>query len=149
VTLLSLDQLAGVEAMRIDGVPSFFSALDALAVDDARGRTGLAAEFLAALDIEGVMDAIQCPVMAPVAKIAIDRAPGRQILGDGPPLDARAQHVHQTIQQIPFIDLPPAPAMPRRWNQRCDHRPFRVGEVARISKMIAIVSRTIFTGPHR
>src|ERR1017187_1888849 len=106
--------------MRIDGVASFFSTLDAVAVDDARGRTGLAAEFLAALDIEGVLNAIQCPVMAPVAKIAIVRAPGGQSLGDGAPLDARAQHVHQTIHQVPFLDLPPATAMPRRWNQRRD-----------------------------
>ncbi len=36
----------------------FFRALDALAVDDRRGRAGLAPGLFAALDIERMMDAI-------------------------------------------------------------------------------------------
>jgi hypothetical protein len=144
VALLALDRLAGVEAMRIDGGPSFFSALDALAIDDARGRAGLAAEFLAALDIEGVMDAIQRPVMGPVAKVAIDRTPRWQVLGDGALLASLAQHVHQAVHQMPLVHLSPAPAVPSQRNQRRDMRPFGVGDVARVSKMSATVSRTIF-----
>ena len=39
----------------------------------------------------------------PVAKVAIDRAPRWQILWDGAPLASLAQHLNQTVHQIPFL----------------------------------------------
>src|SRR5271154_6542002 len=67
----------------------FFRALDALAIDDAGGRTGFEVKLFAAFDIESVMDAIEGSVSAPITEIAIHRALGRQIFGDIAPLASR------------------------------------------------------------
>ena len=101
----------------------FFCALDALAINDAGGRTGLEVELFAAFDIESVMDAIQGSVPAPIAEIAIHRALGRQILGDVAPLTSRAQHIHQAVHQIALVNLAPAPAATRRTEEQAARSP--------------------------
>src|SRR5208337_1519105 len=77
----------------------FFRASHALAVDDGGGRAGLAFGLLATLFVERVMDAIQCAINAPIAKVTIDSAARRQILGKVTPLASRAQHVHDGVER--------------------------------------------------
>src|SRR5882757_206676 len=52
----------------------FFSALDALAIDDGCGGAGFAFASLTALHIKRVMNAIERPVVAPQVEIVVHRA---------------------------------------------------------------------------
>src|SRR3979411_2612497 len=85
-------------------MPAFFSALHALAVDDGGGGTGLAFALLAALHIQGVMDAIERAVVAPQIKIVEKRAAWRQIFRNRPPLASRAQHIHDPVHHLAHVD---------------------------------------------
>src|SRR5271166_4952908 len=68
----------------------FFSALHALAVDDAGRWAGLAPHRLAALHIERVMDAFERSVPCPQIEIVEQPAARRQILRHVTPLATRA-----------------------------------------------------------
>ena len=80
--LLALDQLAGIEAVAVDAsLP--FSALFTLylsdhftnqTVDDAGRGAGFARGFLAALEVERMMDAIQRAVPVPQAEVIMHGA---------------------------------------------------------------------------
>ena len=59
--LLALDQPARVEPMRIDARPPFFSALHALAVNDAGGGAGFSFRLLAAFDLKRMMQTMSVP----------------------------------------------------------------------------------------
>src|SRR5712691_12989124 len=113
-----------------------FGAFDALAVDDAGGGAGFAFKLLPARDVQRVMDAIQHAVISPVADIAIERAFGRQVLGDVTPLASRAQHVHDAVENFPHVDFALAPATFRLRYQRLEMRPFLVSDIARISQAV-------------
>jgi hypothetical protein len=122
----------------------FFSAFDALAVDRCGGRTSFAA-----FHIERLMDAIERSVIGQKIEITMDRALGRQILGDRAPLAAGREHIHQAIHDRPHRDGA-FPSAPFRWrDRRFDERPLRVCHVARVAQFAAIVARTIFSRPHR
>ena len=95
------------------------------------------------------MDAIQRSVIIPKIEIVEQRAAGRQILGDRPPLAAGAQDVHQTIHDFTDIHAPLAPAALGFWYQRPDMRPFLIRHVTRVAKRAAIVGTAIFCRPHR
>src|SRR5271166_3048131 len=141
---LSLPSQAAVHPHRI-----FFCASHALAVDNGGGRAGLAFGLLATLFVERVMDAVQRAVQAPIAKITIDSAARRQVLGKVTPLASRAQHVHDAVERLSHVGLASAASPPRRRNERFDMRPFPVRQVARISQMIALVFRSVLVRPHR
>src|ERR1700751_3226323 len=70
-----------------------FSALHALAVDDASGGAGLSLRLLAAFDVQCMMDPIQRAVAKPPRKIVMQRAARRKVFWDVPPLAAGAQYV--------------------------------------------------------
>src|SRR5271166_6454178 len=143
---LSLPSQAAVHPHRI-----FFCAFHALAVDDGGGRAGLAFGLLATLFVERVMDAIQRAINAPIAKVTIDGAARRQILGKVTPLASRAQHVHDGVERLSHVGFASAASPPRRRNERFDMRPLPVRQVARISQMIALVfgSNSLWIGKWR
>src|SRR5208282_2208764 len=91
---LSLPSQAAVHPHRI-----FFCAFHALAVDDGDGGAGLAFGLLATLLVQRVMDVIQRTINAPIAKVTIDSAARRQILGKVTPLASRAQNVHDGVER--------------------------------------------------
>src|SRR5271157_6620936 len=140
---LSLPSAAAVHPHRI-----FFRAFHALAVDDGGGWAGLAFGLLATLFVERVMDSIQHAINAPIAKVTIDGAAWRQILGKITPLASRAQHVHHGVERLSHVCLAPAASPPRRRNERFEMRPFLVRQVARVSQMIALVFRSVLVRPH-
>ena len=84
----------------------FFCAFDTLTVDDARGRARLAPHRFAAFDVQGVVDAIQRPVIVPKVKLFEQRAARRKILGHGTPLATGAHDVHQAVHHFPDINAP-------------------------------------------
>src|SRR5271166_4075254 len=127
----------------------FFSALHALAVDDAGRWAGLAPHRLAALHIERVMDAFERSVPCPQIEIVEQRAARRQILRHVTPLATRAQNVHQAVDNFAQIDRALAPAAFGWRDQRRDMRPFGVGDIAGIAQLVAVVFRSVLGGPHR
>ena len=125
-----------------------FRALHALAADDGDGRARLSPGEFAALHVERVVDPLQSAVPLPAAEIAMHRAAGRQVLRDRAPLTAGGEHVHDAVDDRALVDLASASAMLGRRDQRCDQHPFRVGQVARIAQVIAVVATAILNGPH-
>src|ERR1700682_5468087 len=83
----------------------FFSAFDALTINDARRGASFTFEFLAAFEVQHVMDAIQRTVIPPVAEITIHRAFGGQVFGDVTPLASRAQHIHDAVQNFAHVNF--------------------------------------------
>ena len=81
-----------------------------------------------------MMDAIQRAVPVPQAEVIMHGASGRQILGQRAPLAAGAQNVHHAVDHLADSDAPFAAAGLARRDQRLDMRPFRIGQVARITQ---------------
>jgi hypothetical protein len=65
VPLLALDLLSRVVARRINRSPPFFSAFDALAIDDGGGGTGFPANRFAAFYIKLMMYEIERAIPTP------------------------------------------------------------------------------------
>jgi len=84
------------------------------------------------------MDAIERAVPAPQAEVVMHGASGRQVLGQRAPLAAGAQDVHQTVDHLAQIDRPLAAAGLARRDQRRDQRPFLIGQIARITQLVAV-----------
>src|SRR5208337_3089914 len=103
----------------------FFRASHVLAVDNGGGGAGLAFGLLATLFVERVMDAIQRAVQAPIAKITIDRAARRQVLGKVTPLASCAQHVHDAVERLSHVvsRLRPPRLAGGMSGSTCDHSP--------------------------
>src|ERR1700693_286174 len=104
VPLLAFDLLARVVSVRIDVGTALFRALDALGIDYLRGRTGLPRGCLPECDVERMVDALQRSIPAPAIEVVILRAACRHILGDGAPLTAGAEDVHQTRHHLAEVD---------------------------------------------
>ena len=125
----------------------FFSAFDALAVDDGRGRTGRAIRLLAASHIKRVVQPVERAVVLPAAKVEVDGAAGRQVLRDRPPLATRAEHIHQTVQDFAQVHgaLVPAPHGARVF--RPGQRPLVIGQVTGVAKLAAVVAGAVLNTP--
>src|SRR3954451_3974701 len=83
-----------------------FCALDALAIDDRRCWAAFASSLLAALDIECMVNALQCTVPIPQPEVIVHRAAGRQTLWQCSPLAAGAQDIHDAIDHFANVDRP-------------------------------------------
>jgi hypothetical protein len=75
-------------------------------------------------------------------------ASGWQVLAKIAPLAAGAQNVHHAVDHLADIDAPFATAPLGRRDQRLDMRPFRIGQVARIAQLVAVVARAVLGSPH-
>ncbi len=86
-----------------------------------------------------MMDAIQRAVPVPQAEVLwMHGASGRQILGQRAPTEAAgAQNVHHAVDHLRIATAPFAAAGLARRDQRLDMRPFRIGQVARITQFVA------------
>jgi hypothetical protein len=151
--------------MRIDArpvlrLPKGFSALHALAVNDAGGEPGFSFRLLAAFDVKRVMQTIERAVLIPQTKVTVHGAARGKVLGKIAPLAARAQYIHHTVHDGAHINAPPAVAAFGGRNQRFDMpirnlclqsllRPLIILHVAGVSQMIAVVSLTVVVRPYR
>src|SRR5215475_1905464 len=127
--------------------PPLFSALHALAVDDASCGAGLSLRLLAASDLQCMMDPIQRAVANPPRKIVVQCAARRKVFWNRPPLAACAQDVHHAVHDGSHVGPPLTAATSRRRDQRLDICPFVISQVARISQVIAVVLRPILVRP--
>jgi hypothetical protein len=74
--------------------------LTRLAINDARRGAGFTFEFLAAIEVRHVLDAIQRTVIPPIAEMTKHRAFGGQVFGDVTPPASRAQHIDDAVQNL-------------------------------------------------
>ena len=105
-------------------------ALDALAVDDGRCRTGLTIGLFTAQHLKRVVQPIERAVILSAAEIVVHRAAWRQVFWDGAPLAAGTQHIHQPIHHRALVHTALVAASPGACDLRPDQRPFLVGQVA-------------------
>jgi hypothetical protein len=146
--LLALDLLFGVKAVRIDRSAAFFRALHALSVDNRCGRAGLPRRLLATIDIERVMHLFQRAVAGPSDKRPVDRAPGRQVLGNGAPLTTAAEDAHDRIRHLTNIHRALVAARFGWRNQRRHLAPLRLAQIALVAQMAAVVAASVLSAPH-
>jgi hypothetical protein len=107
-----------------------------LRVDQPCGRLGVAAVGLADLHPQRVVDALDGPVVVPPGEIPVHSRPGRQVLGQVPPLAAGPGQVQDRIHDPPTRVLLPATALaarPRLGQQGLDQRPLLIGQIRRVT----------------
>ena len=122
----------------------FFCALDALAVDDGRGRACFARGGFPALHVERLVNSLQRSVPTPKMEVIVERRARRQVLRDGAPLAAGAEDVHEAVDDLAHVDMTSIAAALGRRNQRLDMRPFGVGQIARVAEPAAIIASAVF-----
>src|SRR5450759_39702 len=74
--------------------------------------------FEKVFDLERVMNAIQRAVPVPKVEITKQRTLGRQIFGNVTPLASRAQYIHETVHDFPWLHRAPPSATFGRWSNR-------------------------------
>jgi hypothetical protein len=89
------------------------------------------------------MDSIQRAIANPPRKIVMQRAARRKVFWNRPPLAASAQDVHHAVHDGPHIGPPLTAAASGGRDQRPDMRPFVIGQITRISQVIAVVFRPV------
>ena len=95
-----------------------------------------------------MMDPIQRTVAIPPRKIIMQRAARRKVLWNIAPLAAGAQDIHHAVHHRPHVSPTLAAATSGGRDQRLDMSPFVIGQVARISQVIAVVLRPVLVRPH-
>src|SRR5215510_5550738 len=111
----------------------FLRALDALAVDDCRGRARLPSRLLAYPQVE----------IGPYCALR------RKVFGQRLPLAAGPQHVENSVQNLAHVNRALAAAGLGRRDHRLDNRPFVASQITRITKTAAVSSNAMFRLPHR
>lgn len=94
------------------------------------------------------MDPLERAVPLPALKVTEQRAARRKILRDRAPLTPCAEDVEQSIDDLTDIDPALVAAALRRRNQRSDHRPLLVRQIARVSQPPTVEARPVLLGPH-
>src|SRR5271157_5244164 len=95
-----------------------------------------------------MVDVLQCPIIVPAIQIFVQGAFRWQILGHIAPLTARAENVHDAVDEVAFISRAVASAALGRRDQRFDERPLIVGQITRVSQFVAVVSGSGRSLPH-
>jgi hypothetical protein len=106
------------------GGPYVFRAFDALAVNDAGGWAAFTSHRLSALHVQCVVNVFQRAVVVPQIEIIKECALGWKVFGNIAPLTARAQHIHDPVDDLAHIDFALSSAMFGRRNQRRNVRLF-------------------------
>src|SRR5260370_17064684 len=96
-----------------------------------------------------MMNLVVHTLIGPQIEIAEQRTLGRKVLGNRPPLAARAQDVHETVDNLSHIDGTPPTAPLGLRNQRPYQGPFLCRQIARVAQLVAIIAGTIGGTPHR
>ena len=77
------------------------------------------------------MDRVEGAVVPPLVEVPPDRGPGREVLGQVPPLATGPQDVKDGIDDIPQVGDARPPAGVDRY-VRLDQPPLLVGDIARV-----------------
>jgi hypothetical protein len=104
-----------------------------LGIDDVRARSSLTALFFGSdLLTQSVMNFLPGSVETPTAVIIVDGAPGRELVGDVPPLAAGPDEVEYGVDDIANVHRTSATAGHGRRDQGSDASPLGIGEVGGI-----------------
>ena len=107
---------------------------DRLAVDDAGTRLGITSSLDAKAFPKGGMDRLPGAVQPPHAEVVIDRLPGRELVGQEPPLTATTDHIEDGIQDLPVCVNPWPTKTVDRWQVRLNAGVLFIGQVGGIGK---------------
>ena len=88
-------------------------------------------------------------VPGPEREVVVDRALGRQVLGQSAPLAAGGEDVEDPVQDRAHVHRAPTAAALGRRDEGLDQRPLGIRQVARVAQPAALVSLPLFRGPHR
>src|SRR5271166_2574651 len=125
MALAALDMLAAVVA----ALATHLAGLDTLAVDDHGRGVTMAIGYAPTAMIEIALNAPQHATIAPGHKILVDRAPGREILGQQAPMAAGLDQIEHGLDRSPQIGSPwPATPFGSR-QQRRNQRPLLVAQI--------------------
>src|SRR3954469_15402157 len=130
------------------GAP-FFCALDALAIDDRSARAGVPPRQLPACHIERVVNAAERAVVVPSVEVVVQGAARGQVLGDGGPLAACTQDIHEAVGHLAQVDRPLVAAALGGRDQWGNQRPFLVGQVTWVAQLATVVATAVLTRPHQ
>jgi len=129
VSLAPAYPLAGIVA---NGIPTLLGTFDALAVEDSRAGSRLAAFGDAHLLPQPMVEFFPQAALAPGSKVIKHRGLGRKVLGRHAPLAAASIDIEDRVEDHSAAVLDGAPAALGLWNQRLDDVPFVVCEVTLI-----------------
>jgi hypothetical protein len=138
VSLAAFDHLFSGIATR----PSGFRGLHRLAVDDARGRAGLAPGRLAHRHQQYVVDRFPGSVVAPAVEVPLHRCEGRELLGQHAPLATTLGDVEDRVDRRAQAGSALAPTTGGRRQVGFDEGPFGIGGVACIAQATALILGT-------
>jgi hypothetical protein len=91
---------------------------------------------------------IEHTVACPLPEITVDGRVRREILGQQPPLAARATDIANGIENLADIGFALAPATARQRDHRLDDAPLGVAAVARVSAATRLMRLALLLGPH-
>ena len=128
--------------------PPFFRTLDALAVDNGRGRAGLSVRLLAHGDIERVMHALERSVPIPQIEILEHGGARREVLRQRPPLATGAEKIEHRVHHLAHVGCPRPPTALGRTDVWGNQFPLLVGQVGRITQTAPLVPGSGFGSPH-
>jgi hypothetical protein len=94
------------------------------------------------------MDPRQCPVVLPALEVAVQGAAGRKVFGDVALLATGAQHIHDAVDDLANIDLPISPPMFGGRDLSFNERPFLVGQIAWVAKLVPVVPGAVLWSRH-
>ena len=128
--------------------PPFFGAFDALAVDDTKARRRVSTCEFSGHRVEGVVHAREHAIAVPADEVVVHDALGGKILRQLAPLAPGRQHVEDRVQHHARFWNRMTPRLPRGRHQRRDECLLLIGQVARISAVLAFISRSAIVSPH-
>ena len=118
---------------RIRAAP-LFGGLHALRVDDGRARGGLPPFFLGPDPLaQSVVDLFPGPIQSPTTIVIVDRAPGREVMGQIPPLATAPHEVDDGVYHLANVHATRTTTRLGRRDQRSDAFPLGIGKVSGVS----------------
>jgi hypothetical protein len=144
MALAAFDLLTSVVAAGTAG----FRGLDALTIEHARARTGLAPNALAVEHQQVMIDRLQKSIVSQSDEPAVDRASRWEMPWQHAPGTARTKNIEDRVHELAQRPCARATRRGCRRKQRLQHIPLRVGHVASIAQVLTAMLQPGGRGPH-
>src|ERR1700747_1120216 len=116
-----------------------FRGLDALAVDDAGGGSGLASDRAAGAPDEHPVDATPQPYVAPRVEVILDARERWEVFGQGAPLASGGEDIKDRVEHRAKVNLARSPDLSGLGKQWRNQLPLLVGEVTCVTQAVAAI----------
>jgi len=94
------------------------------------------------------MDPVEHTVTGPLPEIAVDSRVRRKILGQQPPLAARATDIANGVENLAYVGLALASTRARQRDHGLDDGPLGVAAVTRVPAAARLMHHSVLLGPH-